>query len=64
MQNQSIAEFHYDMDMKVLFSKLLARYKDLFIVDLKEQADDWKIRFLLRKLGSTEHDQYLNYILP
>ena len=36
---------------------------NLFTVVLKEQADDGKLRLLLRKLGSAEHDRYSNYFL-
>ena len=50
--------------MKSTFSKWFERYEDLLTVDLKEQADDWKVRLLLRKLVSAEHDWYSNYILP
>ena len=34
------------------------------MTNLKEQADNWKIKLILRKLGLAEHDRYLNYILP
>ena len=66
MQNQSdtLAEFYYDTDAKLTFSNWFACYEDLFIVDLKEQVDDWQVTLLLRKLGSAEHDRYSNYILP
>ena len=60
---QSITEFNYDTDVKSTFPKWFARYEDL-IVDLKEQADDWKVRLLLRKLGLTAYNLYSNYILP
>ena len=46
------------------YTTWFARYEDLFTVDLKEQADNWKVRLLLRKLGSVEYDRYSNYILP
>ena len=58
---RSITEFHYDTDVKSTFPKWFARYEDLFTVNLKEQADDWKVRILLRKLCSGEHDRYSNF---
>ena len=61
---RSITEFHWDTDLKSTISKWFARYEDLFNVDLKEPADDWKVWLLLRKLGSTEHDRYSNWNIP
>ena len=60
----SIMEFHYDPMAKSTFCTWFSRFEDLFRVGFKEQADDWKVRLLLRKLGSSEHDRYANYILP
>ena len=40
----SITEFHLNTDVKSTFSKWFAHYEDLFTVDLKEPADDWKVR--------------------
>ena len=57
-----ITEFYYDV--KSTFPNWFTCYGDLLIAHLKEQVDDWKVRCLLRKLGSAEHDQYFNYILP
>ena len=59
-----ITEFHNDEDVKSTSPKWFTCYKDLFIVYLKKQVDDWKVRLLLRKLGSVEHDWYSKYILP
>ena len=50
-------------DVETIFPKKFARYEDLFTVNSKEQVDDLKVRLLLRKLGSAEHDWYSNNIL-
>ena len=60
----SITEFHYDPMAKSTFCTWFSHFEDLFRVEFKEQADDWKVRLLLRKLGLSEHDRYANYILP
>ena len=61
---RSIMEFHYDPMAKSTFCTWFSRFEGLFRVEFKEQADDWKVRLLLRKLGSSEHDRHANYILP
>ena len=61
---RSITEFHYDPMAKSTFCTWFSRFEDLFRVEFKDQADNWKVRLLLRKLGSSEHDRYANYILP
>ena len=60
----SITEFHYNTNVISSFPNWFARYENLFVVYLKELTDDWKVRLLLRKLGSAERDRYSNYILP
>ena len=59
----SITKFYYDTDVKLTFPKWVTRYEDLFTMDLKELADDWKVQLLLIKLGLSEHDWYSNFIL-
>ena len=61
---RSITEFHYDSMAKSTFCTWFSCFEDLFRVEFKEQADDWKVRLLLCKLGSSEHDRYTIYILP
>ena len=51
-------------EAKSTFPKWLICYEDPFTVDLKEWADNWKFRLLLRKLGLAEHEPYFCYILP
>ena len=59
-----IDETFYYTDVKSTFPEWFAHYENLFTVDLKEQANDWKVRLLLRKLDLAEHNWYSNYILP
>ena len=40
-----------------------ARYEDLF-EDFREQMDSWKGRLFLCKIGPSEQEKYINYILP
>ncbi|CAH8655864.1 unnamed protein product [Dicrocoelium dendriticum] len=60
----SISEFLYDPGAQITFESWYKRYEDLFTVDLASQADAWKVRLLLRKLGTVEHQRYTNFILP
>ncbi|CAH8597340.1 unnamed protein product [Dicrocoelium dendriticum] len=59
-----ISEFLYDAKAGVTFESWYKRYEDLFTVDLACQDDAWKVRLLLRKLGTLEHQRYTNFILP
>ena len=59
----SLTEFHYDTYMNSTFPTWLTRFEDIFNVDFREQTDDWKVKFLLWKMGPSEHDKYSNYIL-
>ena len=60
----SITEFHYSLATKSTFCTQFSQFEDLFQVEFKEQVDDWKVRLLLRKLKHSEHDWYINNILP
>ncbi|GAA50209.1 hypothetical protein CLF_104235, partial [Clonorchis sinensis] len=60
----SITEFHYDPDAGLTFDSWFRRYEDVFKVELKHKDDAWRVRLLLRKLGTTEHTRYSNFILP
>ena len=57
-------DFVYDAENNVTFKIWFSKYKDLFTEDAKDLDDDKKVRVLLRKLGSREHQQYLAHILP
>ncbi|BHF84439.1 hypothetical protein SprV_0902759000 [Sparganum proliferum] len=60
----SITEFLYDPQAHITFDSWYKRHEDLFSVDLAAQDDAWKVRLLLRKLCTAEHERYDNFILP
>ena len=60
----SICEFQFDATSGLTFDCWFKKYEDVFNIELAQIADDQKVRLLLRKLGSTEHDRYVNFILP
>ena len=60
----SITEFHCDKEANIPFAAWFARYEGLFKDEFGEQTDSWKVRLLLRKIGPSEHEKYINYILP
>ena len=57
-------DFVYDAENNVTFKVWFSKYRDLFTEDAKDLDDGKKVRVLLRKLGSREHQQYLAHILP
>lgn len=59
-----ITEFHYEPDAGMIFDSWFKRYEDIFNVELKEKDEHWRVRLLLRKLGTTEHTRYCNFVLP
>ncbi|XP_058122771.1 uncharacterized protein K02A2.6-like [Anopheles ziemanni] len=59
-----IKEFTYDADAGTTFAAWYARYEDLFQKDAAQLEDEAKVRMLMRKLGTSEHDRYTSYILP
>ena len=60
----NIKEFRYDADSNVTFAAWYARYDDLFEKDAARLDDPAKVRLLLRKLGTSEHERYVSFILP
>lgn len=62
--SKSISDFVYDPENGVYFKTWYARYEDLFSSDAAALEDAAKVRLLLRKLGTIEHQRYIDYILP
>ncbi|XP_055604914.1 uncharacterized protein K02A2.6-like [Uranotaenia lowii] len=60
----SIAEFRYEPEHNITFTAWFTRYEDLFARDAARLDDSAKVRLLLRKIGTSEHDRYTSYILP
>jgi hypothetical protein len=62
--SKSISDFTYDPTAGMTFDIWFARYEDLFEFDCENLDDAAKVRLLLRKLNTLEHDKYTSYILP
>lgn len=60
----NISEFTFDPDNGITFEKWFSRYAELFENDARKLDDAAKVRLLLRKLDTTSHSRYVNYILP
>ncbi|OON16071.1 hypothetical protein X801_08120 [Opisthorchis viverrini] len=56
--------FHYDAESNPICGSCFRRYKDIFRTELADLDDAWKSRVLLRKLGTSEPDKFINFILP
>nr|CAX83704.1 Gag-Pol polyprotein [Schistosoma japonicum] len=59
----SINEFHFDGAAGVTFDSWFKKYEDMFRIDLCRLDDASKVRVLLRKPGTVEHERYSNFIL-
>uniref|UniRef100_A0AAG5DR23 Reverse transcriptase domain-containing protein n=1 Tax=Anopheles atroparvus TaxID=41427 RepID=A0AAG5DR23_ANOAO len=59
-----IKEFRYDAETGMTFAAWYARYEDLFQKDAARLKDEAKVRLMMRKLGTPEHDRYTSFILP
>uniref|UniRef100_A0A5S6Q7H8 CCHC-type domain-containing protein n=1 Tax=Trichuris muris TaxID=70415 RepID=A0A5S6Q7H8_TRIMR len=60
----AVTEFAYDPDSGVTFEAWFKRFEGIFTVDCAALEDKAKVRFLLRKLSTSVHDKYCNFILP
>ncbi|VDP44977.1 unnamed protein product [Schistosoma margrebowiei] len=60
----SIHEFYFGCSTGVAFETWFKKYKYLFKIDLKKLDEAAKLRILLRKLGTGEHERYSYFILP
>ena len=55
--------FEYVPENDETFDAFNRRYEDVFNVDSKEWSNEKKVRLLLRKLGTTEHSRFVDFIL-
>lgn len=62
--SSSITEFSFDPESNSTFENWYRRYADLFTQDARNLDDQSEIRLLLRKLDTSAHFKYTNYILP
>ncbi|VDP96731.1 unnamed protein product, partial [Echinostoma caproni] len=54
MLANSITELNYDPETGRTFEAWFKRWEDVFRTDFSFQDDAWKVRLLVRKLGTTE----------
>ena len=55
--------FAYAPDEDKTFEAYYRRYEDIYITDCANWTDAKKVRLLLRKLGTVEHNKFVDYIL-
>ena len=59
-----ISEFYFDSDSGSNFYIWFRKYEYMFAKDFQNFDDHKKIRLSLHKLGTAEHERFINYILP
>ena len=59
----TIETFEYVPENDKTFDGFYRRYEGVFNVDSKEWSNDKKVRLLLRKLCTTEHSRFVDFIL-
>lgn len=62
--SSSLSEFVYDPENDCIFENWFRRYEDFFDRDAANLDDAAKVRLLLRKLETSAHKRYINFILP
>ncbi|XP_062712387.1 uncharacterized protein K02A2.6-like [Aedes albopictus] len=60
----NIKEFRYEAESNATFAAWYSRYDDLFEKDAARLDDEAKVRLPMRKLGLSDHERYVSYILP
>ncbi|XP_055522987.1 uncharacterized protein LOC129717168 [Wyeomyia smithii] len=60
----NIKEFRYDPENNVTFAARYKRYDDLFEKDANRLNEGAKVRLLMRKMGMSEYERYVSFILP
>ena len=60
----SITEFQFNPQTKQTFESWFSRCEDIFRHGFHSQDDEWKLHYLLRKLGTKEYQRYKHSILP
>ena len=60
----ALKTFSYAPDENKTFEAYYRRYEDIYIADCADWTDAKKVRLLLRKLGTVEHNKFVDYILP
>lgn len=61
LSNSITSEFIYDPENNITFENWFARFSDTFKHDATRLNDKQKVRILMRKLGTREHDLFTHY---
>ena len=59
-----IDNFSYSPEEDITFTSYFRRYEDFYTTDSTNWSDLKKFCLFLRKLSTTEHTKFINYILP
>ena len=59
----AIDNFTYSQDEDITFASYFRRFEDFYATDCANWVDSYKVRLLLRKLSTTEHTKFENYVL-
>ncbi|XP_062713844.1 uncharacterized protein K02A2.6-like [Aedes albopictus] len=62
--SKTLPEFSYDPQNGVVFDKWYARHQEVFTKGGAALDEVDRVRLLLQKLNSVDHDRYVNFILP
>ena len=57
-----IETFIYVLDEDKTFGAYYRRYEDIYITDCADWTDAKEVRLLLQKLGTVEHNKFVDYI--
>ena len=60
----AVETFIYTPDEDKTFEVYYRRYEGIYITDCADWTDAKKVRLLLQKLGTVEHNKFVDYILP
>ena len=60
----TIKTFNYNPEEDQTFERFYQKYQDFFDIDYQTWTDEKKIRLLLSKLGTNEHNKFTDFILP
>ncbi|XP_053686599.1 uncharacterized protein K02A2.6-like [Sabethes cyaneus] len=61
---KTIVEFTYNPQHGQVFDNWFARHEEVFTKGGAQLEDADRVRLLLQKMNSVDHDRYVNYILP
>ena len=60
----SDCQFLFDPMSGITFDSWFKKYGDIFTIELAHLDDAQRVRKLFHKLGTSEHEKYVSYILP